>query len=234
MALAVLILALAAAPSAPAATVRDDASAGDDTPALNVDLGPDDGEDPADNSDDACVADDQTDDGSTDTTDEEADAAIRSRAASDDTTDDSGDDTTPADDTSGDETSDEDAVDPCEDTLDTLATTLRLRLVDILRSGIDGGTFRVTGPATVREELVLGSSGATAAARRAKTGKVVGVATKKVRSAGRVHLVVRLSAAGRRALRRSNGRRQLTLRTTVRPTRGSVQTRTRTVVLRRG
>jgi hypothetical protein len=223
--LAVLIFALTAVPSAPAATARDD-STGEIVPGVDLDLGDDSSDE---SSDDPCA----TDDSSNDTAGDDDAGATASVAGDDDTAaepdgsvgDDSSDD--PENDVAEDNSNDD-----CEDVLSALTSSVRVRLADILRSGVAGGAFRVTGPASVREELLLGGSGASAA-RSTNAAKVVGVAKKTLRSAGRVHLVVKLTPAGRRAVRRTHGRPKLTLRTTVSSTSGRVQTRTRKVVLRR-
>lgn len=240
LALAALILALAAVPAAPAATVRaeDDTTEERVLPALDLDLDLDDDAD-----DDPCaVAEDEGDEDDEDGP--ESDAETRAvREADDDAEprdDAPADDDAPSDDDADDrdaDDSDDDADDEedCEGPLSLLTRSLRVRLADILRSGVDGGAFRVTGPATVREELLLGGGGAKSSRRgsRAKSAKVVGSASKTLRGAGRVHLVVRLSAAGRRAVRRTKGRPKLTLRTTIRSASGRTQTRTRKIVVRK-
>lgn len=222
-ALTTLIAAvLACGATAPAALAQDP---GDDTPLeelLPVGDDPSAVEVEVEEEDDPCAV------------TEEEDAELRSEdEQADDPAAEVQDD--PADEDEGEDDEDVtcDEEDEAEDVLKP-GTTPLVSYRTLLRSGtLDGGAVRMSGPGVVTETLTLGTGKASAARAKApKADRTLGSARKTVRRAGTVRLTVRLTKAGKAALRKAGAKARLTLTVTRTPRGRKAQVTTHRVRLR--
>jgi hypothetical protein len=207
---------------APGAASSSDTQAGDPTAddQSTDDPSSDDtaGDDTQDPSTGDCTAD--TSDDSADTSDDTADTRSATASSDDSADDPSADDS--ADDPSTDDGSANDGCAPSAPA--TTAPSARpaapaaQRAKLLHRSTYDAGTITVANPGIVVAQLRLTRAGtATTATTRAK-GTAIGQVRRVVRSAGQqVHLVIHLTPAGRRKLRKAGAGAALALVVKVRP-----------------
>ena len=93
---------------------------------------------------------------------------------------------------------------------------------------LDGGNIRITGPGEIEQVLRLRGGPTKAKGSR----MVLGRARRKVTKAGKVHMTVVLTKAGKARLRRAKGTVTATLTTKVRVRGSRAQTTSRKVVLK--
>jgi hypothetical protein len=224
--LLILAAVLAAAAGSPAAAAGQGIDLSDliDVSQLTPDTG--------DEADDAALAADETSGDEPSVADvcaelsQPADDASLRAAVDGDGSDDSGTDDTPVD----------EEIDCPEDAaVATRAPASGGSVQAALTAGaVSAGTVAMPGPGTVDEvaELVLRNAKAT---RRGapKTRTRVGHTVERLTKAGTVQLVVELSPAGKRAIRRVKGRVKLSVRATLKPDGGAKRVVTRAVVLKR-